>query len=104
MKPLPGNQPLVDAIQKHGERSVFGPGDPGDGHARCTPTCGLYGEAGVPGVIYGAGPRTVLESHAKRATSGWSWKTCAARPRWWRARCATCWRRPADDVPDSGFS
>jgi acetylornithine deacetylase/succinyl-diaminopimelate desuccinylase-like protein len=27
----------------------------------------LYGEAGVPAVIYGAGPRTVLESHAKRA-------------------------------------
>ena len=27
----------------------------------------LYGEAGVPAVIYGAGPRTVLESNAKRA-------------------------------------
>ena len=27
----------------------------------------LFGEAGIPGVIYGAGPRTVLESHAKRA-------------------------------------
>jgi acetylornithine deacetylase/succinyl-diaminopimelate desuccinylase-like protein len=27
----------------------------------------LYAEAGIPGVIYGAGPRTVLESHAKRA-------------------------------------
>ena len=26
----------------------------------------LYAEAGSPGVIYGAGPRTVLESHAKR--------------------------------------
>ena len=25
------------------------------------------GEAGIPGVIYGAGPRTVLESNAKRA-------------------------------------
>ena len=24
-------------------------------------------EAGIPGVIYGAGPRTVLESHAKRS-------------------------------------
>ena len=24
-------------------------------------------ERGIPGVIYGAGPRTVLESHAKRA-------------------------------------
>jgi acetylornithine deacetylase/succinyl-diaminopimelate desuccinylase-like protein len=27
----------------------------------------LFCEAGIPGVIYGAGPRTVLESHAKRA-------------------------------------
>ena len=27
----------------------------------------LYVEAGIPGVIYGAGPRTVLESHAKRS-------------------------------------
>ena len=27
----------------------------------------LYGEHGVPAAIYGAGPRTVLESHAKRA-------------------------------------
>ena len=30
------------------------------------PDVRLYGEAGIPGVIYGAGPRTVLESHAKR--------------------------------------
>ena len=27
----------------------------------------LYGEHGIPGVIYGAGPRTVRESNAKRA-------------------------------------
>jgi succinyl-diaminopimelate desuccinylase len=27
----------------------------------------LYGQQGIPGVIYGAGPRTVLESNAKRA-------------------------------------
>ena len=27
----------------------------------------LYVARGIPGVIYGAGPRTVLESHAKRA-------------------------------------
>jgi succinyl-diaminopimelate desuccinylase len=27
----------------------------------------LYGAAGVPAAIYGAGPRTVLESNAKRA-------------------------------------
>jgi acetylornithine deacetylase/succinyl-diaminopimelate desuccinylase-like protein len=27
----------------------------------------IFCEAGIPGVIYGAGPRTVLESNAKRA-------------------------------------
>ena len=27
----------------------------------------LYVERGIPGVIYGAGPRTVRESNAKRA-------------------------------------
>jgi acetylornithine deacetylase/succinyl-diaminopimelate desuccinylase-like protein len=27
----------------------------------------LFGAAGIPAAIYGAGPRTVFESHAKRA-------------------------------------
>jgi acetylornithine deacetylase/succinyl-diaminopimelate desuccinylase-like protein len=27
----------------------------------------LYGEAGVPIVLYGAGPRSILEANAKRA-------------------------------------
>ena len=27
----------------------------------------LYGEHGIPIVLYGAGPRTILESNAKRA-------------------------------------
>ena len=65
LTPLPGNRPLVDALRKHAE-SVFG-------HA--VPECGtplytdvrLYGEHGIPAAIYGAGPRTVLESNAKRA-------------------------------------
>lgn len=65
MKPLPGNQPLVDAIQKHG-RVVFGEEIPALGTPLYTDVR-LFCEAGIPGVIYGAGPRTVLESHAKRA-------------------------------------
>ncbi|WP_304306163.1 M20/M25/M40 family metallo-hydrolase [Pseudacidovorax intermedius] len=65
MKPLAGNQPLVDAIQKHGEQ-LFGQLIPAMGTPLYTDVR-LYGEAGIPGVIYGAGPRTVLESHAKRA-------------------------------------
>ena len=65
LKPLPGNRPLVEAIQKHG-RALFGQEIPAMGTPLYTDVR-LYGEAGVPGVIYGAGPRTVLESHAKRA-------------------------------------
>jgi acetylornithine deacetylase/succinyl-diaminopimelate desuccinylase-like protein len=65
MKPLAGNKPLVDAIQKHAE-AVFGHKPPAMGTPLYTDVR-LYGEAGIPGVIYGAGPRTVLESHAKRA-------------------------------------
>lgn len=64
MRPLPGNQPLVDAIQKHGE-ALFGEPIPAMGTPLYTDVR-LYGEAGIPGVIYGAGPRTMLESHAKR--------------------------------------
>ena len=64
MKPLPGNKPLVDAIQKHGGE-LFGQAIPAMGTPLYTDVR-LYGEAGIPGVIYGAGPRTVLESHAKR--------------------------------------
>ncbi|WP_210544447.1 ArgE/DapE family deacylase [Rhodoferax sp. PAMC 29310] len=65
MKPLAGNQPLVAAIQKHGE-AVFGEAIPDLGTPLYTDVR-LYVERGIPGVIYGAGPRTVLESHAKRA-------------------------------------
>ncbi|MDO5690981.1 MAG: M20/M25/M40 family metallo-hydrolase [Pseudomonadota bacterium] len=65
MTPLPGNAPLVDAIQKHGE-AVFGEKPPAVGTPLYTDVR-LYVERGIPGVIYGAGPRTVLESHAKRA-------------------------------------
>ena len=65
MRPLPGNKPLVDAIQKHGQ-ALFGQPIPAMGTPLYTDVR-LYAEAGIPGVIYGAGPRTVLESHAKRA-------------------------------------
>jgi succinyl-diaminopimelate desuccinylase len=63
--PLPGNLPLVQVIQKHGE-AVFGEPIPAVGTPLYTDVR-LFCEAGIPGVIYGAGPRTVLESHAKCA-------------------------------------
>jgi len=65
LKPLAGNAPLVEAIQKHG-RTLFGQDIPAMGTPLYTDVR-LYGEAGIPGVIYGAGPRSVLESNAKRA-------------------------------------
>jgi succinyl-diaminopimelate desuccinylase len=65
MQPLPGNQPLVAAIQTHG-KAVFGEDIPALGTPLYTDVR-IFCEAGIPGVIYGAGPRTVLESHAKRA-------------------------------------
>jgi succinyl-diaminopimelate desuccinylase len=65
LKPLPGNQPLVEAIQKHGQ-AVFGEPIPAVGTPLYTDVR-IYGERGIPGVIYGAGPRTVRESNAKRA-------------------------------------
>ena len=65
LQPLPGNQPLVEAIQKHGQ-AVFGESIAAVGTPLYTDVR-LYAEHGIPGVIYGAGPRTVRESNAKRA-------------------------------------
>jgi succinyl-diaminopimelate desuccinylase len=65
LKPLPGNKPLVEALQKHAS-AVFGEAIPALGTPLYTDVR-IFCEAGIPGVIYGAGPRTVLESHAKRA-------------------------------------
>ena len=63
--PRPGHERLVAALARHGER-VFGERIP----VAATPLytdARLYGEAGVPAVLYGAGPRTILEANAKRA-------------------------------------
>ncbi len=65
LKPLPGHKPLAEALQRNASDIFKEP----------IPSCGtplytdvrIFGEAGIPGVLYGAGPRTVLESHAKRA-------------------------------------
>ena len=65
LQPMPGNQGLVRAIQKHAQ-AVFGQPIAVSGTPLYTDVR-LYGAHGVPAVIYGAGPRTVLESNAKRA-------------------------------------
>ncbi len=65
LQPLAGNAPLVQALQRHGE-AIFGEPIPVSGTPLYTDVR-LYGEAGIPAAIYGAGPRTVFESNAKRA-------------------------------------
>lgn len=65
LKPLPGNAPLVEALQKQATE-VFGEPIETTGTPLYTDVR-LYCEHGIPAVIYGAGPRTVLESNAKRA-------------------------------------
>ena len=65
MQPLPGNKALVEALQRNGE-AVFGEPIPTSGTPLYTDVR-LYCERGIPAAIYGAGPRTVFESNAKRA-------------------------------------
>jgi succinyl-diaminopimelate desuccinylase len=65
LQPMAGNRPLVEALQRHGQ-AIFGEPIPTSGTPLYTDVR-LYGEAGVPAAIYGAGPRTVFESNAKRA-------------------------------------
>ena len=64
-RPSDANASLVAALQRHGE-AVLGAPVPTSGTPLYTDVR-LYGAAGVASAIYGAGPRTVLESNAKRA-------------------------------------
>ncbi|MFM8737669.1 MAG: M20/M25/M40 family metallo-hydrolase, partial [Betaproteobacteria bacterium] len=64
-KPDNRNAPLVQAIQQHGQ-AVFGEPIPTSGPPLYTDVR-LFGARGSPAVIAGGGPRTVLESNAKRA-------------------------------------
>jgi acetylornithine deacetylase/succinyl-diaminopimelate desuccinylase-like protein len=65
LRPLPGADALVASLQRNAA-SVLGETIPAVG----TPLYAdarLYGERGIPAVMYGAGPRTVPESNAKKA-------------------------------------
>jgi succinyl-diaminopimelate desuccinylase len=65
LRPLPGSERLVSSLQQHGREvtgeEISAQGTPLYADAR------LYGERGIPAVLYGAGPRTVPESNAKKA-------------------------------------
>ena len=65
LKPLPGNKPLVQALCVHAS-AMFGEPIEATGTPLYTDTR-LFCEHGIPAVLYGAGPRTVAESNAKRA-------------------------------------
>lgn len=65
LRPLPGSEKLVASLQANGVE-IIGETIPAQG----TPLYAdarLYGEHGIPAVLYGAGPRTVPESNAKKA-------------------------------------
>jgi len=65
LRPIAGHEKLVTALQRHGSR-VFGETIPALGVPLYT-DARHYAAAGVPAVLYGAGPRTIEESNAKRA-------------------------------------
>ncbi|WP_028100782.1 ArgE/DapE family deacylase [Pseudoduganella violaceinigra] len=65
LRPLPAGAQLVAKLQKNA-KDVLGEDIPAVG----TPLYAdarLYGEHGIPAVLYGAGPRSVPESNAKKA-------------------------------------
>ncbi len=65
LRPLPGSEALVDSLRRNAG-AILGEAIPAVG----TPLYAdarLYGEHGIPAVMYGAGPRTVPESNAKKA-------------------------------------
>ena len=65
LRPLPGSEQLVASLQANA-LDIIGEAIPAQG----TPLYAdarLYGEHGIPAVLYGAGPRTVPESNAKKA-------------------------------------
>jgi succinyl-diaminopimelate desuccinylase len=65
LRPLPQTATLVTSLQKNA-LAILGETIPAEG----TPLYAdarLYGEHGIPAVLYGAGPRTVPESNAKKA-------------------------------------
>ncbi len=65
LTPLAGNQPLVQSLCRHAS-AVFGEPIEASGTPLYT-DARLFSEQGIPAVLYGCGPRTVLDSNAKRA-------------------------------------
>ncbi|MBO9537705.1 ArgE/DapE family deacylase [Herbaspirillum sp.] len=65
LRPLPGHEKLVDSLLRNAQE-VMGETLTTNGSALYT-DARLYGEHGIPVVLFGAGPRTLMESNAKQA-------------------------------------
>lgn len=65
LQPQPGHGTLVDAL-RHNAEAVLGEAIPANGAPLYT-DARLYSAAGIPTVLYGAGPRTLLEANGHRA-------------------------------------
>ena len=65
LQPQPGHERLVSLIQRHA-RTVLGEDIPANGVPLYT-DARLYSAAGIPTVLYGAGPRSILEANAHSA-------------------------------------
>jgi acetylornithine deacetylase/succinyl-diaminopimelate desuccinylase-like protein len=63
--PVPGQEKLVAALQRHA-REILGEDIPTNGVPIYT-DARLYTEKGIPTVLYGAGPRSLLEANGHRA-------------------------------------
>ncbi len=63
--PIPGQEKLVAALQRHG-KAVLGEDLATHGLPIYT-DARLYTTAGIPAVLYGAGPRTLAEANGHRA-------------------------------------
>jgi acetylornithine deacetylase/succinyl-diaminopimelate desuccinylase-like protein len=63
--PIPGQEKLVAALKRHGE-AVLGE-DLATGGVPIYTDARLYTTAGIPAVLYGAGPRTLAEANGHRA-------------------------------------
>ena len=65
LQPLPGQERLVQALQRNAQ-TILGEAIPADGVPIYT-DARLYSGAGIPSVLYGAGPRSLLEANGHRA-------------------------------------
>ena len=89
MTPLPGNKPLVDALQRHG-REVFGETIPTSGTPLYTDVR-LYSAVGFPLPATAPGRAPCWSRMPSGPMNTWCWRICGGRPRLWRERCLTCW-------------